>query len=309
MPKCKKRHFLVNNIINYNEYPVKEVLEELLKDRTTGQNIIFATNIYKEIDSSINEKTQITKSYIDRISLQPRFSKSLKEQSERTRNKAEVFTPSWVCNRMINYYDQEWFGRKNVFNTEKEQEWIISSNPITFKKSNNWQKYVNSKRLEISCGEAPFIVSRYDAVSGDMIPIKDRIGILDRKLRIVNENATDESEWLEWVYKAYKSVYGYELQGDNLLIARINLLITFVDYMQDRWERDPNNSELKTITNIIVWNFWQMDGLTGLIPFEKPREENHQLDLFGVYEANTVQNNVKCKIFNWTTNKEEYFKE
>ena len=299
----------MNNTINYNEYPVKEVLDELLKDRTTEQNIIFATNIYKEIDSSINEKTQITKAYIDKISLQPRFSKTLKEKSERTRNKAEVFSPSWICNRMINYYDQEWFGRKNVFNTEKEQEWIISSNPITFKKSNNWQKYVNSKRLEISCGEAPFIVSRYDAVSGDMIPIKKRIGILDRKLRIVNENATDESEWLEWVYKAYKSVYGYELQGDNLLIARINLLITFVDYMQDRWERDPNNSELKTITNIIVWNFWQMDGLTGLIPFEKPREENHQLDLFGMYEANTAQNNVKCKIFNWTSNKEEYFNE
>lgn len=299
----------MNNTINYNEYPVKEVLDELLKDRTTEQNIIFATNIYKEIDSSINEKTQITKAYIDKISLQPRFSKTLKEKSERTRNKAEVFSPSWICNRMINYYDQEWFEKKNVFNTEKEQEWITSSNPIIFKKSKNWQKYVNSKRLEISCGEAPFIVSRYDAVSGDMIPIKDRIGILDRKLRIVNENATDESEWLEWVYKAYKSVYGYELQGDNLLIARINLLITFVDYIQDRWERDPNNSELKTITNIIVWNFWQMDGLTGLIPFEKPREENQQLDLFGVYEANTVQNNVKCKIFNWTTNKEEYFKE
>ena len=299
----------MNNTINYNEYPVKEVLNELLKDRTTEQNIIFATNIYKEIDSSINEKTQITKAYIDKISLQPRFSKTLKEKSERTRNKAEVFSPSWICNRMINYYDQEWFGRKNVFNTEKEQEWIISSNPITFKKSKNWQKYVNSKRLEISCGEAPFIVSRYDAVSGDMIPIKERIGILDRKLRIVNENATDESEWLKWVYKAYKSVYGYELQGDNLLIARINLLITFVDYMQNRWEREPNNSELKTITNIIVWNFWQMDGLTGLIPFEKPKEENHQLDLFGVYEANTVQNNVKCKIFNWTTNKEEFFKE
>jgi hypothetical protein len=270
-------------LININTYPISDVLDELLKDRTTEQNIIFATNIYKEIDSSINEKTQITKAYIDKISLQPRFSKTLKEKSERTRNKAEVFSPSWICNRMINYYDQEWFGRKNVFNSEKEQKWIISSNPITFKKLNNWQKYVNSKRLEISCGEAPFIVSRYDAESGDMIPIKERIGILDRKLRIINENVTDRLEWLEWVYKAYKSVYGYEFQGDNLLIARINLLITFVDYMQDRWERNPNNSELKIITNIIVWNFWQMDGLTGLIPFEKPKE-------------------VDCIIFDWGEN-------
>ena len=272
-------------LINVNTYPISDVLEELLKDRTTEQNIIFATNIYKEIDSSINEKTQITKAYIDKISLQPRFSKTLKEKSERTRNKAEIFSSSWICNRMINYYDQEWFEKKNVCNTEKEQEWITSSNPIIFKKSKNWQKYVNSKCLEISCGEAPFIVSRYDAVSGDMIPIKDRIGILDRKLHIVNKNAPDESEWLEWVYKAYKSVYGYEFQGDNLLIARINLLITFADYMQNRWERDPNNSELKTIINIIVWNFWQMDGLTGLIPFEKTKKKE-----------------VDCIIFDWEKN-------
>ena len=44
---------------------------------------------------------------------------------------------------------------------------------------------------------------------------------------------------------SYKAVYGYELQGDNLLIARINLLLTFVEYMKDKWNHKPENEELK----------------------------------------------------------------
>lgn len=30
---------------------------------------------------------------------------------------------------------------------------------------NNWQEYVALLKLEITCGEAPFIISRYDPVS------------------------------------------------------------------------------------------------------------------------------------------------
>ncbi len=51
-----------------------------------------------------------------------------------------------------------------------------------------WEDYIDSKRLEITYGEAPYLVSRYDASTGEMIDIHKRIGILDRKLRVVNEN-------------------------------------------------------------------------------------------------------------------------
>lgn len=61
-------------------------------------------------------------------------------------------------------------------------------------------------------------------------------------------------------------MYGYEYQGDNLLIARINVLMTFVEYMEALWQRKPTEKELKTVANIIAWNFWQMDGLTGTVP-------------------------------------------
>ena len=115
-------------------------------------------------------------------------------------------------------------------------------------------------------------MSRYDAATGELLEIRQRIGILDRKLRVVNENTVNETEWFKWVLRAYQSVYGYEFQGDSLLIARINLLITFVDYMQDRWGRVPTDAELRKIVNVIVWNLWQMDGISGTIPFGKPKE-------------------------------------
>ena len=48
--------------------------------------------------------------------------------------------------------------------------------------------YVISKRIEITCGEAPYLVSRYDTVTGKKIDVVDRVGLLDRKLRVINEN-------------------------------------------------------------------------------------------------------------------------
>lgn len=57
-------------------------------------------------------------------------------------------------------------------------------------------------------------------------------------MRIINENTEDEQNWLKWVTRVFQSVYGYEYQGDNLLIGRINLLMTFVDYLDNRWHRE-----------------------------------------------------------------------
>ena len=290
------------DLINFNAYPVKNVLPALLKDKTTKQNIIFATDAYS--DYKVDAKTQISVDLIlgfDSFVIQPRVLKSMKEQSERTRKKAEVFTPSWICNKMNNHCDEEWFGRSGVFNQEEEHTWIVNPKPVQFEKPKDWQKYVDSKRLEITCGEAPYIVSRYDTTTADIIPVKERIGILDRKLRVVNENTNDEKEWIKWVYRAFESVYGYEFQGDNLLIARINLLITFVDYLQERWNRVATDQELKKITNIIVWNLWQMDGITGTVPFGKPMEEYQQLSLFdfAVGINDTEPEEVDCRIFDW----------
>ena len=100
-------------------------------------------------------------------------------------------------------------------------------------------QYVQSRRLEVTCGEAPFLASRYDAATGEMIPVARRIGILDRKLRVVSENAATEDEWRKYATHAVQSTYGYEYQGDNLLLARVNLLLTYAEHLQARWQRKP----------------------------------------------------------------------
>ena len=301
------------------DFSIDEHLEKLLVDKTTGKNIMFATDGYADYGYDKEaEMTAIAIRGMDKNAIQPRVKKSQQEQLERTKKKAEVFTPAWICNRMNNHCDEEWFGRKDVFNCEYDTEdgqhkWVVSEGKIAFFDDQSWQKYIESKRLEITCGEAPYIVSRYDAATGEVIPLQKRIGILDRKMRIVNENTTEEKEWLEWAYKALQSCYGYEFQGDNLLIARINVLLSFVEYMQDRWQRVPTKKEIGKICNIITWNFWQMDGLTGLIPFRSNKAET-----FGLFddvvddEVNKISNEFKvqqeetpciCRIYDWKANR------
>lgn len=222
--------------------------------------------------------------------------------------KAEVFTPAWLCNRMNNYCDEDWFGRTGVFNTENEDHtWTVTEGKIEFPKRKKWQHYVDSRRLEITCGEAPYLVSRYDVSTGELIvPPKRRIGMLDRKLRIVNENTDTYEEWVKWTIRAFESCYGYEYQGDNVLIARINLLLTFMDYYEERWERQPDDKLLEQIANKIAWNIWQMDGLKDTVPLGKPYEEFRQMTLFDMFgleeESENEPEAVPCRIFNWRSN-------
>lgn len=309
----------MTKLIDFTSSNIKSVLKTLLKDRTTGHNIIFATDAYDNIEFA----TPITAKLLldDSVDIRPRVSKSMEEQNIRTRKKAEVFTPSWICNKMNNHCDTEWFGHEDVFNIEQEHEWVPTEEKIEFPEGETWKDYVDSKRLEITCGEAPYLVSRYDAATGEVISIQKRIGILDRKLRIVNENTQTRKTWQQWVYRAFESVYGYEYQGDNLLIARINLLETFCEYLRDRWRDEPTYSELKRIARIISWNIWQMDGIHGVVPFtgiihEAEQDEGlHQMAMFEFMELpntfeieETQPEIIDCKIYDWREDKELTYK-
>ena len=299
----------MKNLIDLNAYPVQKVLKNLLEDKTTKRNIVFATNSYEELGPGFmaNNTMDLTSLLgIDSCEIQPRVSKTLDAQNRRTKVKAEVMTPSWICCKMVNHRDEEWFGRPNVFNTLTDTTWKTNKKKVAFPKDKTWQEYVDSKCIEITCGEAPYIVSRYDTTTGKEIPVKDRIGMLDRKLRIVGEHVDNEEMWYNWVIRAYQSIYGYEYQGDNLLIARINLLVTFVDYYKDKWDKEPTDAQLRKITNIIVWNIWQMDGLTGMVPYAEQEAENVQLDIFSLLnpEEQTVKKEaVPARIYDWSANK------
>lgn len=235
------------------------IVKILLEDSTTYCNIIWVTKD--------KENQPITLEDVKNNLIKPRLEKTKEQQLIRTKTKAEVFTPSHICNSMNNLIDNQLF-KEGTFNKEIEKGWVANTNKIPFTEDFTWKDYVKSKRLEVTCGEAPYLVSRYDTVSGEYIPVINRIGLLDRKLRVINENVDDKAEWLEWVATAFRSIYGFEFQGDNLFIARMNLLNTFIDNMKFKFNEEPKDEDLERVAYIISWNIWQMDGLKATVPYQ-----------------------------------------
>lgn len=307
----------MEQLIDFHAPEVQAVLDTLLKDKSTGKNIIWATDPPEELQTvmyePVTDRSQITTQQLGLTHYEvvlPRMMKQTDTQQQRTRKKGEVFSPAWVCNKMNNALDADWFrglGAEETagqFTVELPQGWQTVETPVQFPvckgRTPAWVQYVQSRRLEVTCGEAPFLASRYDAATGEMIPVARRIGILDRKLRVVSENAATEDEWRKYATHAVQSTYGYEYQGDNLLLARVNLLLTYTEHLQARWQRKPTKEELQPIANIISWNVWQMDGLHLSVPGGKPQPEAEQLDLFSMFGAAEPQPpTVSCKVKNW----------
>ena len=297
----------------------QKLLSILLFDYASKKNIIWATEDYAVLGDEYNAEAEILPKLITgehTTLIQPRISKSKEEQERRVREKAEVFTPTWICNQQNNLVDEAWFGRKNVFNITNEKEWQATVEPIIFPKTGlrRWEKYVDAKRVEISCGEAPYLVSRYDSVTGIELTLQQRIGLLDRKLRIVNENTQTHEDWVKWATRAVQSVYGFEFQGDSLLLARENVFLTFLEYHQQRFKELPDKKCMEKIARIIAWNLWQMDGLKYVIPFSCKPTVWEEKNLFEIVKFEEPcpgcknsdigkHNGIYCKIMDWREKK------
>ncbi len=277
-------------------------------------NIFRATADYEPLGLGYEYGSQILPELItgrNGYIIMPRVLKARDTRRDRSRDMAEVFTPSWICNAQNSLIDNAWFGREDVFNHENDDHtWVSNPDKITFPDGRTWRDYVRDTRLEITCGEAPYLVSRYDTTTGQPIPINSRIGLLDRKLRVVGENTDTTGEWLKWAQAAFQSTYGYEWQGDNLLIARENLLVTFMDYYRAKFGSDPLLKSLQYIAYIISWNLWQMDGLKGVVPDSCGERREIVADLFGTREEVRLcegcqkdnirrHNGIYCQIKDW----------
>ncbi len=312
----------MNNTIDIKENEIlkldRQLLAILLKDNSSKKNIIWATDNYEPLGEDYKSDSEIMVESIageNGTIIRPRVSKTRDEQLSRVKDKAEVFTPSWICNKQNNLVDNAWFESVEVFNIESDKGWTTLERPIIFptQSGKSWQEYIQDVRLEISCGEAPYLASRYDTISGDPIPVNNRIGLLDRKLRVVSENTTDEQDWIKWAKVAFQSIYGYEWQGDNLILARENLLYTFLDFYKAKFNSTPSKSDTREIAKVISWNIWQMDGLKGVIPNSCTSTIKQSTDLFGGVEHTTEQcvgcqkgdihkhNGIYCKIKDWQT--------
>lgn len=294
-----------------------EALETLLKDRSTGENIIWAGDEYEKLGDGYAAWDHIE---VDKVAdrhfgtVEPRVAKDAGKQAWRTRKKAEVFTPSWLCERMVDGLDDAFFGDEPAF---AEGGGLTDERMAKLGEDELWKRYVDNRLLEITCGEAPFVCSPYDATTGDYLPAGERIGFLDRKLRVVSAFAADYEEWLKWAFRALEASYGYEFQGDNLLIARINVLNTFADHMKERWGKRPDEHEARYAALVASWNLWQMDGLTGCAPseWEIPEVPPDQMSLFGMAgflddepeEPEQMQLAVQCKIFDWRARKPQAY--
>ena len=285
---CNQIDILENEI--REKYP--KVLEILLKDHTTQKNIFWATENYQHLGEGYEFYSPILPELITGSNgnvIMPRVKKDRDLQLSRVRDMAEVFTPSWICNAQNNLIDNAWFGRENVFNTEIDDTdgthiWKINSEKICFPETKTWKHYINDIRLEMTCGEAPYITSRYDTTNGEFISIERRIGLLDRKLRVINENVDNSGEWLEAAQNAYKSTYAFEWQGDSLLLARESMLYSFIENYVYKFDKQPLLKSIQYIAYIISWNVWQMDGLKGVVPNSCSSKIANQNNLFGGIE-------------------------
>ena len=110
---CFVLHFEgIESIIYLKIRCTKGWLPILLKDKTTKKNIIWATSSYEQFGDQYADDKQITTEALtglNPILLQPRIMKTMEQQQARTKVHAEVFTPAWICNKMNNYCDEEWF--------------------------------------------------------------------------------------------------------------------------------------------------------------------------------------------------------
>ncbi len=305
---------LENELIE--QYP--QLLNILLCDHTTQKNIFWATDNYEHLGEDYKFNAEILPHLITGENgsvIMPRVHKDKTLQLSRSKGMAEVFTPSWVCNLQNNIVDNAWFGVEGVFNKEilinnLSKSWQTTKEKIIFPEGKSWQDYVLDTRLEITCGEAPYLASRYDTTTGEFIKVEDRIGLLDRKLRVINENVDSLNNWIAAVEVAYQNIYGFEWQGDSLLLAREALLITFIENFIHKFQAEPTLEAIQNIAQIISWNIWQMDGLKGVVPNSCKDEIVEILDIFetkteikkckGCEKQNIkLHNGIYCNLMDW----------
>ena len=298
------------------------VLSALLRDRSkpnsTG-SIIWATGAYANHGVGYAGSDMMTVETVRHLvsigELVPRCEKDADTQRRRTADKAEVFTPSWLCNDMINGIEEYEFGEgARPFNDESDgpRGWKATVGEISFPDGGatgsagsgkrlvpakpRWYRYIGLRCLEITCGEAPYLTSRYDAVTNEPIPQAERIGFLDRKIRVAVENTPAGSpERKKAIDRALSSVYGFEYQGDNLFLARMNILLTWHEAAygtaggdgdalatagrrEDRWDEIDALAEA---ANTISRNIVQMDGITLTVPRREQGGEEPAIETGG----------------------------
>lgn len=226
--------------------------------RTFGTEKNYAVWNDQITETLLQERTTAARFPINPDEVMPRYLKAAMEQKSRTKVKAEVFTPPCIVKMMEDGLDKDYKGSLG--------------------------DYIKKRVLEVTCGEAPFLTTRYDAATGEEIPVQKRTGYLDRKLLCVPEVVGKEG-FIECATEALKAVYGYEWQYDSLFLARRNLLMTTLEHYYDRFKEEPAYEQVLLWATIISYNIFRMDGVSLYFP----------------------ETNIPAMTMNWETGKLERF--
>ena len=111
-----------------------------------------------------------------------------------------------------------------------------------------------------------------------------------------------------------QSSYGFDWQGDNVLIARENLLFTIAEHYEAKFNEKLETQDIVGFAKVIAWNIWQMDGLKFVIPNSCCTKEIIDEDLFErrvvskpcvgcLKNDNTKHNGIYCLIKDWETHR------
>ena len=105
-------------MIDKREFIVPDyILDLLLKDKTTGKNIMWGTDQY-----GYAPDTNMTVEQVSENVILPRVFKSLEEQKSRTDDKAEVFTPLEIIKRMNDSVEKDFKGNDTDYISRKVLE-------------------------------------------------------------------------------------------------------------------------------------------------------------------------------------------
>ncbi len=76
--------------------------------------------------------------------------------------------------------------------------------------------------------------------------------LFDRKLRVVCQHTRNTRQWLRWAYEALSTIHAREQKGDNLLLARLHLLVCFIVYYHDKFDEYPKSNSMNKVATLIA---------------------------------------------------------
>jgi hypothetical protein len=131
---------------------------------------------------------------------------SLIKSGDRVKSNGEVFTPNNIVNDMMDMLDKE----DNKSDFESFKQWCSEAD------TESLLKYLDRTCMEPSCGNGNFLVE-----------------ILRRKLMVATQlSKTDSNNMLQYYLKCFTTIYGIDIDEQNVIEAKQRMYLTFVNYLK-----------------------------------------------------------------------------